>query len=197
MSADGGAAGSSTRLGASASIGPRVARHLVSPNEMIALFSRSVSEPSEARLELKVWREIQFLAADFCGGGGAVRVPRLAFHAIVSVTRGSVDIYRGSAEAPDAGVTVHEGQTIIEAGVTSFDYVWHVPHKTQWACISHALVRRLAEESGPTDPGRMEFRASLMAQFLTCNQLLKEIGAQAQDAAPAAQTLIVESVANA
>jgi hypothetical protein len=64
MRLDDGAGRSWGRFEASISIKPRLARHLTSPNEMISLFCGLVSEPSEARLELKVWREIQFLAAD-------------------------------------------------------------------------------------------------------------------------------------
>jgi AraC family transcriptional regulator len=163
---------------------------------MIALFSRSVNEPSEARLELKVWPEIQFLVADFCGAG-AVRIPRLAFHAIASVTRGSVEIYRRSAEAPGAGVTVHEGHTSIEAGATSFDYVWQAPHQAHWACISPQLIRRLAEESGIADPERLEIRSSLEAADSVCGHLLKVLAEEARIGDHAAQPLIVESVANA
>jgi AraC family transcriptional regulator len=193
MSSDGGAA---TRREGSTSTGFRPERHLVSPNEMTALFGQSVSERSEARLELKVWREIQFLAADF-STCGAVRIPRLAFHAIAAITRGSVDIYRRSAESPGAGITLHEGQTIIEAGAASFDYVWQVPHQAHWACISPELVRRHAEESGMADPEHLEIRSCLEATDPVCAHLLKVLAEEAQIGEHAAQPLIVESVANA
>jgi AraC family transcriptional regulator len=193
---DGGAPRPSTRLGASTSIGRRPARHLVSPNEMIALFHRSASERAEARLELKVWPEIQFLVANF-RGDGAVRIPPLAFHAIASVTRGSVEIYRSSGAAASAGVTVREGQTVMEAGDTSFDYVWQFPHQVHWACISPALVRRLAEQSGIADPERLEIRSSLESTDPVCGHLLKVLAEEAQVRTHAAQALIVKSVANA
>jgi AraC family transcriptional regulator len=196
MNSDGYAARSSKRLAASTSSGPRPARHLVSPNELIALFNRSVSGQSEARLELKVWREIQFLVADFCGGG-AVHIPPLAFHAIASVTQGSVEICRKGADAPGASVTVHEGQTIIEAGATPFNYVWQMPHRTYWACISPELVRRLAEQSGIPDAERLEIRSSLEAADPVCGHLLKVLAEEARIGAHATQPLIVESVANA
>jgi AraC family transcriptional regulator len=162
---------------------------------MIALFSRSVSGQSEARLELKVWREIQFLVADFCGEG-AVRIPGLAFRAIALVTHGSVEIYRRSAGAL-GGVTVHEGQTFIEAGATSLDYVWQVPHQTLWACISPKFVQCLAEKSGITAPEHLEIRSSLEAADPVCGHLLKVLAEEARIGAHAAQPLIVESVANA
>jgi AraC family transcriptional regulator len=181
---------------ASTSSRRRPARHLVSPNELIALFNRSVSRQSEARLELKVWPDIQFLVADFCGGG-AVRVPRLAFHAIALVTRGSVEICRGAEAASGAGVTVQEGQTIIEAGAASFDYVWQIPHQTYWACISPELVRRLAEQSGIPDAERLEIRSSLEAADPVCGHLLKVLAEEARIGAHATQPLIVESLANA
>jgi AraC family transcriptional regulator len=196
MDSDGGAERSSGRLATSTSIEPRPARHLTSPNEMLSLFCGSVSKPSEARLELKVWREIQFLVADFCGGG-AVRIPRLAFHAIASITRGSVEIYQRNSQARGAGVTVHEGKTIIQASATSFDYVWRLPYQAHWACISPELVRRLAEESGIADSERLEIRSSLEAGDPVCGHLLKVLAEEAQIGEHAAQTLIVESVANA
>jgi RND family efflux transporter MFP subunit len=75
--------------------------------------------------------------------GGAVRIPCVAFHAIAPAwPRGSVEINRRSPDAPVAGVTVHEGQTIID-----------VPHRhlltqKRRAVMTRRVANQIAETLG-------------------------------------------------
>lgn len=170
-------------------------RHLASPAEVMASLTDAVEDPSALTLHLHEWPELQLVRMTFRDAGACVVAP-IAFHAVSTFT-GHSSILSEESDGYRHPLGLPSHATLIRSAGTGARYAWTAPHRANMTCLDPRVVRRAAEETGLANPDRLDIGNSFETRDRVCEHLILALEAEAEDAAHAAQPLMIQLIASA